>query len=228
MIDPTGKGPEDWIKNIGTGEYIWDQSVTGSDNTPEDFRYIGAENDDIVRDLFGRTTFQAETSNKVTYGHDFGSNYAATKHARIFTTLNVHIDPIIEYGPNDSRTFKGVDFLVSSSGNTYAPLLFNEPLTFQETNVNMNGVAMNKVNLSENNILGDGSRYVAGSSLYKYTWSSNRIYSDFGKIYSRTFSLEGNYSIGGTPVLGQTIVGILKPKSISTSLTITYRNLSKL
>ncbi len=39
MIDPDGRGPLDWIKKIGSDQWIWDSNVTGTENTPKGYDY---------------------------------------------------------------------------------------------------------------------------------------------------------------------------------------------
>src|SRR5690606_7004531 len=108
FIDPTGKGPEDWVKNIETGEYIWDNTVTNPFQVHEGQRYIGKENSDIVKDLFGQTSFSEKTWDVGTYKSDSGPNWVATSHAKVFTTLNVNIRANVSYN-GDNRTFNGID-----------------------------------------------------------------------------------------------------------------------
>lgn len=164
MVDPDGRAPEDWIKYNLTGEYVWDENVTNKESTPEGYSYVGNDDDDIIRDLFGQTTFQSETEDFTTYNGDSGRGWAVTKYARIFTSLSLHINPIIERDNNGNKSFKGVDFLFSSSGSTNAPLLADEELSFQATDVTINGHDMEKVDYAK----GQGSISAsAGSELYK-------------------------------------------------------------
>jgi RHS repeat-associated protein len=38
-VDPDGKSPQDWIKEIMTGKFSWDPKVTSKENTPEGYMY---------------------------------------------------------------------------------------------------------------------------------------------------------------------------------------------
>lgn len=60
--DPTGMAPMDWIKDLETDEYKWDNNVNSATDTPEGFAYVGKSLDDVAAD------FDASTP-----GYDFWS-----------------------------------------------------------------------------------------------------------------------------------------------------------
>jgi len=60
--DPTGMAPMDWIKDLETDEYVWDNNVNSAEDTPEGFAYVGKSLDDVAAD------FDASTP-----GYDFWS-----------------------------------------------------------------------------------------------------------------------------------------------------------
>ncbi|GHE75868.1 hypothetical protein GCM10011340_35890 [Roseivirga thermotolerans] len=43
--------PDDWIKNLLSGEYVWDNSVKGDGDTPDGFKYIGKSIRDVKNDF---------------------------------------------------------------------------------------------------------------------------------------------------------------------------------
>ena len=47
-IDPNGTH---WVKHVETGQYIWLDDVTRKEETPDDYTYIGEENNDILADM---------------------------------------------------------------------------------------------------------------------------------------------------------------------------------
>ncbi len=57
FLDPNGMAPVDWIKNLETGEYIWDASVTSAENTPQGFEYVGASMSDVQSHFRSNTSF---------------------------------------------------------------------------------------------------------------------------------------------------------------------------
>lgn len=46
-VDPKGL-TDDWIYNLTTQKYTWDSNVTGPDNTPEGFEYVGQTKQDVT------------------------------------------------------------------------------------------------------------------------------------------------------------------------------------
>ncbi len=50
FIDPDGMAPDDWIKNLKTGNYEWRNEVTSQANTSQGYCYVGANDNDIVKD----------------------------------------------------------------------------------------------------------------------------------------------------------------------------------
>lgn len=200
LIDPTGEGPTDWVKNKD-GEYVWDNTVTNPSQVKEGQTYVGPEDDDIVKDLFGKTIFSNDTYNLVRYLPEFErqmrGSLATVKSARIDTHLSVNIRANVNNnGANGQKTFEGIDFLVSASGYTTAPLQPYENLEFHETKVSFHGVDMTKLPPSSTGSI----RAQAGTGTYKYSWSKKRVYNDKDKSYNRWIKVEGAYTIGNAPV----------------------------
>ena len=215
LIDPTGKSPDDWIKT-DKGEYVWDNTVTNPSQAHEGQTYIGKEDKDIVKDLFGQTGFTAETWDGGITGMESGPGYVASSKARVFTSLTVSIRANVTYD-GDNRTFNGLDFYASSEGTTYAPLPYNKQMAFTATEVQFHGVDMNPLP-PRNPIV----KAPAGSGTFMYSWSSQRIRNDFGKSYDRKISLKGQYTFGGTPLMDYWSGTV--PNTTAISLTIPYNN----
>ena len=49
-IDPDGKA-DDWVRNLQDGTYHWMDNVTSAATTPQGHLYVGANNNDILRDM---------------------------------------------------------------------------------------------------------------------------------------------------------------------------------
>jgi len=47
--------PLDWIKDLQTDEYIWDNNVNSAEDTPEGFAYVGKSLDDVAADFDAST-----------------------------------------------------------------------------------------------------------------------------------------------------------------------------
>ncbi|MCH2196603.1 RHS repeat-associated core domain-containing protein [Kordia sp.] len=223
LIDPTGEGPTDWIKNKD-GEYVWDNTVTNPSQVKEGQTYVGPEDDDIVKDLFEKTIYSNDTYNVVRYLPEYEKQMrgalATHKSARIDTHLSVSIRANVSYQGISGRTFEGIDFIVSASGHTSAPLQPYENLEFHETKMSFHGVDMTKQPSSRTGSI----RAQAGTGVYKYSWSKDRVYNDKGKSYDRWVKVEGAYSIGGAPVTNWKTPFIPLTKYTSIGLKISFNN----
>ena len=219
FIDPDGRAPLDWIKNKD-GKYIWDNTVTNPLQVHEGQRYIGKENSDIVKDLFGQTSFTAKTWDVGITGTEDGPGYVASSYAKVFTTLSVSIQANVSYA-GDNRTINGIDFFASTEGITYGPLTPDKKMDFITTSAKFHGVDMKPLPESDRPVF----KAQVGSGGFKYSWSAERVKSDFGKSFERTIRLEGQYTFGDVPLKKPTVAGlILPPNSTSVSLTIPYNN----
>ncbi|MDR1348532.1 MAG: hypothetical protein LBJ63_08940 [Prevotellaceae bacterium] len=70
FIDPNGMN-YDWVQNMQTDEYEWMDNVTYYENTPEGYKYVGANDNDILTDMGVNT--QYETKNDLSIGGGFVS-----------------------------------------------------------------------------------------------------------------------------------------------------------
>lgn len=128
--DPTGAEPEDWIKNIKTGQYEWRNEVTSVANTPKGYTYIGKEDKSILKDLGWNITYPASSSTKVgTIASDAENegplNYSASHivKAKVETNLRINAAVSVNLGLKDgeefSKKFLGVSVdVVNVSRNT--------------------------------------------------------------------------------------------------------------
>src|SRR5690606_38772340 len=113
--------------NKSTGEYIWDKNVTSEKNTPLGFKYIGKDNQSIVRDLFGGSRFLANTSDLGTIDfQDFNNKYSASGYAAMYMSARTNMDinlraNVTENFNDNSKVFNGIDINVVVSGKVVAP-----------------------------------------------------------------------------------------------------------
>jgi RHS repeat-associated protein len=218
-VDPDGREAKDWIKT-DKGKYVWDNTVTNQMQAHEGQRYIGKENSDIVKDLFGQTSFTSKTWDAGIIGTEDGPGYVASSYAKVFTTLSVSMQANVSYS-GDNRTFNGIDFFASSEGTTYAPLQPGQEMDFIATDVKFHGVDMKPLPAYDGAVF----KAAVGSGSYTHSWSAQRVSSDFGKSYERNISLEGQYTFGDVPLKKPTAAGlILPPNKTNVSLTIPFSN----
>jgi RHS repeat-associated protein len=217
--DKEGNTVKDWIKD-SDGRYIWDNSIKSPSQVKKGQKYIGKEDSDIVKDLFGRSSFRAETQDSGIFSFEQDNNFVASFHATISTTLSVVILPKVKYNGN-ARTFEGIKFYASTEGYTNVPLLENQKMKFNATKVSFNGVKM----LNSPEYDGPSIKPLVGSLSFEYYWSATRIYSDYGKTYPRKVSMEGYYTFGENPLRHMTIAGYFLPFNKTTvSLNLNYHN----
>ncbi|MFA6201060.1 MAG: hypothetical protein WC679_11710 [Bacteroidales bacterium] len=112
-VDPNGMS-DDWVQDIKTSQYQWKDNVTSSANTPNGYRYVGSEGDDIIRDLNIPTTFDYKRSGGIGAGLVDGGVVNGTS-----TNLSagLSVDANISFDQNNTsknnklgKTFNGVTF----------------------------------------------------------------------------------------------------------------------
>ncbi|MDR0789560.1 MAG: hypothetical protein LBO06_02055 [Bacteroidales bacterium] len=117
-IDPNGM-EDDWVQNSKTGQYQWMDNVKSPANTPNGYRYVGANGESIVRDLGIPNTFEPQNSNPT--GEAFIGAFpmpgivASKTRTKVNTALTVNAN--ISLNPNNVAannalgiTFNGVTF----------------------------------------------------------------------------------------------------------------------
>jgi RHS repeat-associated protein len=199
FIDPTGKGPQDWIKNKKTGEFKWDKNVTSSENTPEGSEYIGKNDNDIINNLFGKSNYEKIEKQSGLMGADEEKGAIGFYNGTIHTKLKISLTANVEskynkYGELESKTFNGV--LVSSStvSEMFAAIPGGNPnYQLKDASLSLNGKKMNRFYCQGDcvrEIRNMPSAYVAFSSKI----SAAQIQKDFGKSYYMNFKFEGQYA----------------------------------
>ena len=119
FVDPDGRAPDDWIKNKETGQIEWRTEVTSAETTPKGFEYIGKNDSDVIKDIYGTTS--ASTSDidvGLVKAEDFDNPYSArgaaflNVTARTKLSVNLSADVETQYnndGSIHSKKFKGVN-----------------------------------------------------------------------------------------------------------------------
>lgn len=222
MIDPTGEGPTDWVKTKD-GEYIWDNTVHSEAQTHEGQTYIGPNDEDIVKDLFGATEKETETVQSVSYAasHDTHgpTQMSTSKGAGITTYLMVNIKAdVTRADENSTPVFNGITINASAQGLTNAALLPYEDFEFSTTSATINGTKMTKKTYPAGGI---GPEAWSGGYFYKF--SAKRIARDYNSSKKLTVRIQGGYSIGGAPVKWPLSAGAAI-RSTNVSTNIYYNN----
>ncbi len=160
FIDPDGMAPVDWIKNLETGKYEWNNSVTDRFSTPEGYKYVGKSNQSIVQDLFGKSVFRDSTSdtgttssNDVTTAHGWGAaSDTAVTDSKMQISLRADVTEGVDFETGEiCKDFNGVVVDAVVSGNVRsAATPEGQALTLKPLSMTGNGVQMtNTSNLSE-------------------------------------------------------------------------------
>jgi len=178
FIDPDGMGANDWVKDNKTGQYTWDNNVTKTSNTPAGKKYIGKDDNSIVKDLGYSTTPQTVTTTKTGVIHTDveegdGAKYMGSYTAghglsvQVTTTAQVKADVTItkDKNQNVSKTFNGLSEDISTTVRTTTGEAL---ITTAEVNFKSNGQA-GQLHLGEparspnGNIKEVGATYLNGS-----------------------------------------------------------------
>ncbi len=124
FVDPDGMGPLDWIKNIATGEYTWNNNVTKESETPTGYSYVGKEDSSIIKDIGWTGTYEPVETRKMGFvasdsetggAVSYGVSHLVTVSAETNVTVNANVTTSV--GPDGfSKTFNGVDIGVGAKG----------------------------------------------------------------------------------------------------------------
>ena len=127
---------EDWVRNLATGEYEWMDNVTSPQTTPKGYRYVGPNDNDILKDLniFSQTQRQEETRRGLGFdGDELGR--PAPQLAKAEATGILNVSPIVSFNSMNrtannvlGRTFEGVRFegsLITVYGSSNADAAMN-------------------------------------------------------------------------------------------------------
>lgn len=232
-IDPTGMQNEDWVKNNKSGKYEWKNEVTKPSETPKGYSYVGKEDTDIVKSLFGGTHFQssdwdAGMISTEDYDNPYSSKGAGFMNMEADTTLNLSIGADVKttYDSNGniaSKDFLGVNINTSVSGNAIAPYP-NMDIQLTSKGMTLQGHEMGA--FKGNYITNGGDVKTSAFSTY---WNANSIQKNFGRSYNLDFKFKGQYNNGGSPmgyVGAAGTTGVANPTNLN--LSVKFRNLKPL
>ena len=127
LVDPDGREICDWIFNLITGKYEWNDYVTSKENTPICSRYVGPNDVDVLNDLgIYSGPFNKLTSKSKLLGMDGNTDNGTAAPILGLSELSVQFDvrPVIKYDKNkvtetnkSGKTFAGVEFTTTVSQN---------------------------------------------------------------------------------------------------------------
>jgi len=139
--DPDGQSyrdlnEDDWVRNLSTGEFEWMDNVTSPETTPKGYRYVGPNDNDILKDLNIASQTQRQEVNRVGIGgtaDEFGR--IAPQIAKAEATGIVDVSAIVSYNLENrsanntlGRTFEGVRFtgtLITVTGSSNTDVALN-------------------------------------------------------------------------------------------------------
>ena len=116
LVDPNG---EDWIVCIESNQYEWRDNIKKDSPIPKGYRYVGANDDDILTDLNIVSNNQTKTATR--YGIGISGDEKAKTSAPLLgrteiqgsleISARVDLDPTKRTANNRmGKTFKGVEF----------------------------------------------------------------------------------------------------------------------
>ena len=131
FVDYNGK---DWVKNMETGQYEWNDDINSESEIPEGYIYVGATTFDVLNHLNINTKYPTQYSSIFLFT---GEQEKGNVIIMTYKTFLAHLtaSAIVSYNtsdisPNNSLglTFEGVKFtatLVQSSSNDFNPYVGN-------------------------------------------------------------------------------------------------------
>ncbi len=147
LVDVDGRESEDWVKNLKTGEYEWDNNVTSIETTPEGFKYIGKRDEDIVNDLFGKSLFYTSDSDLGFTTFASSDRGAAAHHFYARTKMQINLRANTSISNKNgivSKKFNGIDIFVDIIPYRVAP-------TLTEKNPDLSSVKLQGIKMYMNN-----------------------------------------------------------------------------
>ena len=112
LVDPDGMETiDDWVKNLGTNQYEWNDNATSSENTPEGYKYIG-DNDALLRDLNINTDYTTKVDRNIGLSPDMGQNYGGLTRSANKTSATIRVSVSIKFEHNNisSNNRNGISF----------------------------------------------------------------------------------------------------------------------
>ncbi|RUT70276.1 hypothetical protein D0817_10680 [Flavobacterium cupreum] len=231
-VDPDGRGPLDWIKNISTGGFEWRNEVTSSSNTPKGYSYVGKEDSSIISNLFSTSNSRSSDWDMGLVGVDDFDNAYSAKGAAFYnmtakTELSVSIaaDVKTEYnesGGIKSKEFQGVTMSAVVSGNANAPYPGAE-ISLSSESMTLQGNKMGAAAASPSGNIVQGGN--VPSLTFQSSWNAKSIQSNYGNSFNLNFNFKGQYSNGNFPMSAPGPAGLIGvPNSTSVGTSINFNN----
>ena len=159
LIDPTGMGPEHWIKNISSGQVVWRQNAVSPKTTPKGYRYIGSSYKGLTIQGYGASNNDGLGGVKIRASYNDGK--PGTANARIVQTVRTNVplggakspynDP---QPPDDKKPFYYTDAELPGRQN-----IDGEDLTFFDYPRRYNNVDGTKWNVELSVVVDQGKGY---------------------------------------------------------------------
>jgi RHS repeat-associated protein len=124
FIDRDGMEGEDWIKNKKSGQYVWDNDLNKPSQTPKGYKYVGKQDNDIVKDLGWNSTYKNPSITKtgfVVMDADEGGKWGAFHVAKTNVTTSLNVSANVSVSMKDgkfSKEFLGVSIGVTNTTRT--------------------------------------------------------------------------------------------------------------
>ena len=182
IFDPDGR---DWIINLENNQYVWHDNVTKPSETPDGYRYIGANDNDILRDLNIGDFHQSQTVSRYGGGITGDEKNGAPLFAKAQVTGRLDVSAEVSYdtkniSPNNisGKKFEGVKF--------EATLIIQSANSNEDASINYNGffnVAFNNGEKSQvfsthsgNGIIASGQQQKSATIFFPAKNITNKTY----------------------------------------------------
>lgn len=232
MVDPDGRAPVDWIKNLKTGGFEWRNEVTSASNTPKGYSYVGKENSSIVDNLFSTSSARnSDWDAGLIAAEDFDNPYSAkgagfyNMTAKTELSVSISADVTTKFdssGNVASKKFEGVTISASIAGNANAPYP-GVDISLTGNSMTLQGNQMGAFKPSPSGDILPGGNVPTLS--FQNSWGAKSIQSNFGKSFDLNFKFQGQYTNGGIPMSAPGPAGLIGlPNTTDLSTSIKFEN----
>ena len=116
LVDPDGEEAiDDWVKNLRTNQYEWNDNATSPSNTPDGYRYIG-DNNALLGDLNINSDYAVKEDRNIGFSPDLGTNYGGLTRSANRTNATISVSVSVRLNDNNISqhnrngiTFDGIE-----------------------------------------------------------------------------------------------------------------------
>ena len=214
-VDPAGT--VDWVRNQENGEYEWMNEVTSESDTPEGYTYVGAEDSDVVKDIYGSTSGSSSdwdfgSIKTKRFNNPYSGKGYAVMSAKADTKVSVNLTADVETqyngdGSVKSKEFKGVNVSAVVTGEIFGAGASKGSFSLRTESMQLNGNNMSGLDYSKGPILLPGPSELGGIPAKAFNGSIDANSINSSGSNSVNVSFKGLYMSGKNYLKQPTVIG---------------------